>query len=72
MQKAKLLPKYEAQFKQNKTAWEFFQNLSPYYKKASVWYVMSAKRETTQLKRLHLLINSSNKKEKLPQFISKK
>jgi uncharacterized protein YdeI (YjbR/CyaY-like superfamily) len=42
--------KYEAQIKANKPAWLFFTNLAPSYKRDSIWWVMSAKREETRLK----------------------
>lgn len=61
-------PVYENQIKANTKAWDYFQQLSPYYKKASIWYVMSAKRETTRQKRIQILIECSEKGEKIPQF----
>lgn len=68
-----LAPVYEQQIKANTDAWTYFEGkLSPYYKNASIWYVMSAKREATRQKRIQLLIESCEKEEKLPQFISKK
>ncbi|MGB0523590.1 MAG: YdeI/OmpD-associated family protein [Flammeovirgaceae bacterium] len=67
-----LSPTYEALIKANEEAWGYFQQLSPYYKKASIWYVMSAKRETTRQKRIQLLIECSAKGEKLPQFMKYK
>lgn len=59
---------YEQLIKANEPAWEFFQALSPYYKKASIWHVMSAKREPTRQKRIQLLIDCCAKGEKLPLF----
>jgi uncharacterized protein YdeI (YjbR/CyaY-like superfamily) len=47
---------YEKQFKGNQRAWEYFQSLAPSYKKTSTKWVMSAKQETTQIKRLQELI----------------
>ena len=59
--------------KANKNAYEYYQSLSPYMKRASNWYVMSAKRAETRKKRLQLLIDSCASHKKLPQFdISKK
>ncbi|MEQ8364124.1 MAG: YdeI/OmpD-associated family protein [Cyclobacteriaceae bacterium] len=64
---------FEAKIKANKKAWAFFQKLAPSYKKASVWWVISAKREETQWRRLNILIKSSGAQEKIPQLqISKK
>jgi uncharacterized protein YdeI (YjbR/CyaY-like superfamily) len=56
---AELTPNFRKQFKANKKAWEYFQSLAPSYRKVSVHWVMSAKQETTQLKRLHQLISDS-------------
>ncbi|MBX7225988.1 MAG: YdeI/OmpD-associated family protein [Chitinophagales bacterium] len=52
---------YEQLFKANKVAWEYFQSLAPSYRKPSSNWVMSAKQEATQLKRLHELIADSEK-----------
>lgn len=55
-----VLPKaYIAQFKQNKKAWQFFQSSAPSYQKAAIWWVISAKQETTQQRRLNTLITDS-------------
>jgi len=63
-----LLPAYEKKFKSNKTAWEFFQSLPPSVKKPSIWYVMSAKREDTQLRRLFKLMRCSEKGQRIPEL----
>ena len=55
-----ILPKtFEHQFKTNKKAWTYFQALAPSYRKISTHWVMSAKQETTKLKRLNELIGNS-------------
>ncbi|MEK3752498.1 YdeI/OmpD-associated family protein [Paenibacillus sp. FSL E2-8871] len=54
-----LAKEYEEQIKANQTAWLFFTNLSPSYKRDSIWWVMSAKKEETRLRRLGILIASS-------------
>ncbi|MBK8805732.1 MAG: YdeI/OmpD-associated family protein [Bacteroidales bacterium] len=54
----KFPPEFEAQFKANKQAWEYFQSLAPSYKKSSSHWVMSAKQEATRLKRLNELIKN--------------
>jgi uncharacterized protein YdeI (YjbR/CyaY-like superfamily) len=54
-------PVFKKQFKANKKAWGYFQLLAPSYKKISKHWVMSAKQETTQLKRLNELITDSEK-----------
>lgn len=54
-----LAKEYEEQLKANKSAWLFFTRLAPSYKRDSIWWVMSAKKEETRLKRLGVLIASS-------------
>ena len=46
-------------FRANRNAWEFFQAQPPSYQKAAVWWVITAKTETTKLKRLRQLIDDS-------------
>lgn len=46
-------------FMSNSIAWEYFENLAPSYKKTSIHWIMSAKQETTQQKRLQQLISDS-------------
>ena len=50
---------FKNQFKENKKAWEYFQSLAPSYRKASTHWVISAKQEATQIKRLNELIADS-------------
>ena len=50
---------FEKQFKANKKAWKYFESLAPSYKKTSLHWVMSAKQETTRMKRLTELIKYS-------------
>jgi uncharacterized protein YdeI (YjbR/CyaY-like superfamily) len=57
---------YERQFQANATAWEYFQAAPASYRKAAIWWVVSAKREDTRLKRLATLINTSAHSQKLP------
>lgn len=64
----KLAPHYEKKFKSNKKAWAFFNQLPPSVKKPSIWYVMSAKQEATQLRRLNTLIKCSEAGERIPQL----
>lgn len=54
----------EKNFKANKKAWEFFNNRPPGYQKAMRHWVVTAKQEKTQIKRLERLIEvSQNEKE---------
>lgn len=55
----KLNSAFEKQFRANIKAWEFFQNQPPSYRKAAIWWVISAKKEETQQKRLNTLIEDS-------------
>lgn len=56
-----LSPAYEKRFRENKPAWKFFEELPPAFKNLMIFYVMGAKKEETQLKRLNRLIESSEK-----------
>ena len=51
----------ERRFRANKKAWEFFQRQPPSYRKAAIWWVVSAKREETRLRRLGALIEDSER-----------
>lgn len=55
----KLPAEYEKEFKKNKMAWRNFNNMAPYYKRTAIWWVISAKREDTQKRRLQTLIEDS-------------
>lgn len=55
----KLPPAFEKEFKKNKKAWKTFQAMAPYYQRSAIWWVISAKREDTQKKRLKILISDS-------------
>ena len=66
-----LAKEYEKQIKVNKPAWLFLTNLAPSYKRDSIWWVMSAKKEETRLKRLAILIASSEVGLKIPTLRKK-
>jgi uncharacterized protein YdeI (YjbR/CyaY-like superfamily) len=55
----KLAPEYQAKLETNKKAWAFFRSQAPYYQRMASWWVMSAKKEETRLKRLAALIRDS-------------
>lgn len=63
-----LPPQYEKELKQNLAAWKFFQAQPPSYRKAANWWILSAKKEETRLKRLDRLIQHSARGERIPQF----
>ncbi len=65
---AALPPEYEKVLKKNKAAWTFFQAQPASYRKAAVWWVVSAKQEATRLKRLDQLIDLSAHEQQIPQF----
>jgi uncharacterized protein YdeI (YjbR/CyaY-like superfamily) len=50
---------YEAELRRNRKAWSFFSSQPPSYRKTITWWVMSAKREETQRRRLDVLIRDS-------------
>ena len=52
-------PALESQFKENLTAWNFFESQAPYYKKSITHWVMSSKQEKTKLSRLLKAISES-------------
>ena len=60
-----LVEPYASQFRRNKNAWKFFQAQPPYYRKTLTWYILSAKQEETRLKRLAILIEASEKGQRL-------
>lgn len=54
-------PEFEKKFRANKPAWEFFQSEPPSIRRTCIFWVMSAKKEETRLRRLGQLIDSSAK-----------
>jgi len=65
---ADLPAEYEKVLKKNKAAWTFFQAQAASYRKAAVWWVVSAKQDATRLKRLDQLIDLSAHAQQIPQF----
>ena len=63
-----LPPAYEEQFRANPAAWDFFEAQPPWYRRTSIHWVMSAKREETRKKRLAILIDCSARRTTLPQL----
>jgi len=64
-QPRELSAEYEKEFRKNKAAREFFQTYPPFLKKTVSFWVMSAKKEETRLKRLRQLIESSARGERM-------
>src|SRR5262249_21487459 len=52
----------------NREASEFFNSRTASYRRAAIWWVISAKQEETRLKRLKSLIELSEQKKTIPQF----
>jgi uncharacterized protein YdeI (YjbR/CyaY-like superfamily) len=60
------------QFRANKSAWEFFRSQAPWYQRVCTYWVISAKREETKLKRLSELISYSQRQRRIPRLIPTK
>ena len=58
----------EKRFRARKDAWKFFQTQAPWYRRTATWWVISAKREETRMKRLETLILHSENSRTLPQL----
>jgi uncharacterized protein YdeI (YjbR/CyaY-like superfamily) len=65
---AKLSPAFEKQFRACPGAWEFFREQAPWYQRTSTWWVISAKKEETQLRRLAVLIQCCEKRMTIPEL----
>jgi uncharacterized protein YdeI (YjbR/CyaY-like superfamily) len=60
---------YEDQLKLNSIAWNYYEkSIRPSDKKSTIYWVMSAKREETRLRRLGILIESCEKGELIPSI----
>jgi len=66
--KPELPDQYGKKLKKNLAAWKFFQAQPPSYRKAMNWYVLSAKKEETRLKRLEAVIDYSAKEQRMPML----
>ncbi len=60
--------KQQKLFRANKKAWEFFEAQPNWYRKAALWWIVSAKREDTRLKRLEQLIARSEQQQPIAQL----
>ena len=59
---------FEKRFKSRKGAWEFFTSQPPSYRRTATWWVMSAKKEETRLRRLGTLIEDSAAGRRIKQL----
>ena len=64
--------KFLKPFRANSEAWKFFSAQPPGYRRLAVFYVVSAKQEETQIRRLERLIAVSANSERLDVAIAKK
>ena len=58
----------EAAFRKHARAWRFFEAQAPWYRRNAAYWVMSAKRDETRVRRLEQLIACSSKGDRLPQY----
>ena len=58
----------EAQFELQRVAWTYFQARPASYRRAAIWWVVSAKQEVTRARRLAKLIEDSAAERTVPQF----
>jgi uncharacterized protein YdeI (YjbR/CyaY-like superfamily) len=65
---AQLEEPYNRILKKNKAAWGYFQTKPPSYRRAICWWIISAKKEETRLKRLEKLIEYSENGQTLPEM----
>ena len=65
---ARLPPEFEKQFRASDAAWSFFQSQPPWYQRTSTYWVVSAKKEETRVKRLAILIDCSGRKQNIPSL----
>jgi uncharacterized protein YdeI (YjbR/CyaY-like superfamily) len=58
-------PEFETRFRANAAAWKFFNEQAPWYRRTITYWVVSAKREETRLKRLATLIEACEQAKRL-------
>ena len=63
---AKLPAAYEKEFRAQKTAWKFFQAQALWYRRTCSFWIISAKKEETRLKKLAALIEDSVHQRTIP------
>ncbi len=67
-----LPPPYDQLLKKNKIAWRFFHEQPASYRNAISWWIISAKRDETRLKRLERLMAYSEQRQRIPELTRKK
>jgi uncharacterized protein YdeI (YjbR/CyaY-like superfamily) len=68
---AGLVAPYSQMLASSGAAQKFFEAQTPSYRRAATWWVLSAKREETRLKRARRLVELSARGELIPQFLRK-
>ena len=68
---AKLSKAYEAKIKANRKASAFYRAQAPWYRRTTTYWVMTAKKEETRLRRLEVLINCSVLGKRIPALAGK-
>ncbi len=63
-----LAPRFEKRFRASKSAWAFFNQQPPSYRRTVSYWVMSAKREETQERRLEALMECCARGTRIPQL----
>jgi uncharacterized protein YdeI (YjbR/CyaY-like superfamily) len=61
----KLSPQVIRVFKRNTPAWKYYGSLPPGYRKMVNWWVMSAKKDETRMRRLATLVSACAQKRRL-------
>jgi uncharacterized protein YdeI (YjbR/CyaY-like superfamily) len=69
---ARFTREQEKQFRSYKPAWDFFRSQAPWYQRVCTYWVISAKREETKLKRLCELISHSQNQRRIPRLLPTK
>jgi uncharacterized protein YdeI (YjbR/CyaY-like superfamily) len=66
---AELVAPYSGMLKRNVAAQGFFSGQTPSYRRAATWWVLSARREETRLRRAATLVKLSAAGQLIPQFV---
>jgi len=69
---ASLPEPYDGILKKNRAAWTFFQVQPPGYRKLASWWVVSAKKEETRLRRLGELVELMSQRRSLRELVTLK
>ena len=64
---AELVEPYASTFRRNSAAWRFFNQQPPSYRKLANWWIVSAKKEETRLRRLQKLIDESARQRRIDE-----